>query len=158
MLAGLLAAGRGRLAERKATGRLQALTRETALAADLAGRFAGSRSPAAGRTLGREPESGGLLRAARRRHRHRPESVKGIETRRVPQAKDSPYDELATMVRLAAVSQDNGEFLGASRRRTRSTWSRTCGSWRAKAKAPCGTRRSPSLLVYRPDTIDTEGS
>jgi hypothetical protein len=87
-----------------------------------------------------------------------PESVKGIETRSVPQAKESPYEELATVVRLSKVPQDKvGAFLErieaenpqylvkdvrlVAGEGTGAVWDATI---------------TVSLLVYKPESIGTE--
>jgi len=158
-LAALAAAG---WRERKATGRLQALTRETALAADLAGEV--RRLQVAGRKAV-EPSAESLNPAAFFERLAAaigiaPESVKGIETRRVPQAKDSPYDELATMVRLAAVSQDKvGEFLERIEKENPQYLVKDVRLVASEGKgALWDATITVSLLLYRPDTIETEGS
>ncbi len=165
LVAVMLAGGLATLAaagwrERRATERLAALTRETALAADLAAEV--RRLQVAGRRAV-EPSAESLNPASFFERLATgigiaPESVKGIETRRVPQARDSAYDELATMVRLAGVPQDkiaalleriereNPQYLVKD---VRMTAGEGAGAlWDATITV--------SLLVYRPETMDTE--
>jgi len=156
-LAALVAAG---WRERKATGRLEALAGESARAADLAGEV--RRLQVAGRKAV-EPSAESLNPAAFFERLAAaigiaPESVKGIETRRVPQAKDSPYDELATMVRLAGVSQDKvGEFLQRIEKENPQYLVKEVRLVAGEGKgALWDATITVSLLVYRPDTIDTE--